>query len=346
MLGSLASIVRTLVLLAALGSLAAAAVPVARHLSGQSPALSELPTLAVAPADEPAPPDLGPILDLAPFGTVEVVPAPESPVGETTLDLVLQGVVLQEDPGASTAFIFHDGSTLGYRPGDPVTDRARLVEVAADQAVLEVDGKLQTLSFPDPAGEESAGPDSEFDTDPDADFDSELELDPDFDTDPELDPISDADVEADGGASSLSGPERLRQMVAAQTEEDTDGEDSPEEAEEPEPESLEAYEEHEPQTVQDQISMWQERIRANPQEVLDTIGLIPVENGYRIAEQHDSGVDLAGLQVGDVITSVNGQAVGDVDQDRQLFDEVVSSGHARIEVQRDGRTLVLTFPLQ
>ena len=69
-------------------------------------------------------------------------------------------------------------------------------------------------------------------------------------------------------------------------------------------------------------------------------------NGYRIAEQHDSGVGLAGLRAGDIVTSVNGQAVGDVEQDRSLFDNVAASGLARVEVQRDGRTIVLSFPLQ
>ena len=79
---------------------------------------------------------------------------------------------------------------------------------------------------------------------------------------------------------------------------------------------------------------------------MDAIGLIPVENGYRVAEQHDSGVGLAGLRADDVVTSVNGQAVGDVERDRQLFDEVAASGQARIEVRRDGRSLVMTFPLR
>src|SRR5207237_10541061 len=103
------------------------------------------------------PPELGPILGRAPFGAVEVAAPPEAPIGETSLDLVLRGVVVQDDPDASMAFIFHDGSTQGYRVGDVVSEGARLMEVASDRVMLEVDGASQTLSFPDPVDGTRAG---------------------------------------------------------------------------------------------------------------------------------------------------------------------------------------------
>lgn len=102
----------------------------------------------------------------------------------------------------------------------------------------------------------------------------------------------------------------------------------------------------EPVTTQDYVDLWRDRIRANPAQVLETIGLVPTSNGYRIAEEHDTGVNRAGLQAGDVVTSVNGQSVGDVEKDRALYDAVAASGVARIEVQRNGRTIVMSFPLQ
>ena len=101
-----------------------------------------------------------------------------------------------------------------------------------------------------------------------------------------------------------------------------------------------------PTTPEDFINLWRERISANPQDVLDEIGLIPTENGYRIADVHDSGVGRAGLRAGDLVTRVNGQAVGNVEQDRKLYEDVAASGLARIEVQRDGRTIVMSFPLR
>jgi len=43
---------------------------------------------------------------------------------------------------------------------------------------------------------------------------------------------------------------------------------------------------------------------------------------------------------------VNGQSVGDVDKDRALYDVIAESGQARIEIERDGRTIMMSFPLQ
>jgi general secretion pathway protein C len=109
---------------------------------------------------------------------------------------------------------------------------------------------------------------------------------------------------------------------------------------------VDAAQRAEPVTTQDYINMWRDRINANPSEVLDTIGLVPTENGYIIADKHDVGVNRAGLKAGDLVTSVNGKAVGNVGNDRALYDVIAESGLARIEVERDGRTIVMSFPLQ
>ena len=111
-------------------------------------------------------------------------------------------------------------------------------------------------------------------------------------------------------------------------------------------EQVDAAQKSSPQTTRDYINMWRDRITANPAEVLDTIGLVPTGNGYRIADEHDTGVNRAGLQAGDVVTTVNGQALGDVEKDRALYDSVAASGVARIEVERNGKTIIMSFPLQ
>ena len=111
-------------------------------------------------------------------------------------------------------------------------------------------------------------------------------------------------------------------------------------------EQVDAAARAEPVTTQDYIDMWRKRIIANPAQVLDTIGLVPGEKGYTNAEKHDVGVNRAGLRAGDIVTSVNGQSVGNVDKDRALYDVIADSGLARIEVERDGRTIVMSFPLQ
>jgi general secretion pathway protein C len=101
-----------------------------------------------------------------------------------------------------------------------------------------------------------------------------------------------------------------------------------------------------PETTDEYIDLWRDRITMNPQAAMDTVGVERVENGYRIKAEPNIGVTLAGLRPGDVVTRLNGQAVGDLDSDRLLYDDVAASGIARLEVVRDGQALLLTFPLR
>lgn len=101
-----------------------------------------------------------------------------------------------------------------------------------------------------------------------------------------------------------------------------------------------------PETTADYIDLWRDRITRNPQDAMDRVGVELVENGYRIKPDPNIGVTLAGLRPGDVITGLNGQSVGDLEKDRVLYDEVAAAGIARVEVVRDGQSLLLTFPLR
>lgn len=101
-----------------------------------------------------------------------------------------------------------------------------------------------------------------------------------------------------------------------------------------------------PETTDDYINLWRDRIGRNPQTAMDTVGVELVENGYRVKPDPNIGVTLAGLRPGDVITSLNGQSIGDLDKDRRLYDDVAAAGIARLEVLRDGQSLLLTFPLR
>ena len=273
-----------LALLAVLGTVAARAAPVVWHWRGDvATEIISSGTISPAAAPIPAKPvDIGPLLTLAPFGAPPEQPAETTPIGETTLDLTLLGIVLRSDPAQSRALISTAGISGQYGPGNPITDRASLVNVAADHVILDVDGSLQTLSFPAPDGTAAAQ------------------------------------------SGPISGTDRLLAAVTAQP----------------------TITEPPPETTQDYIDLWRDRIIANPGEVLTAIGLIPSADGYVIAEQHDSGVRRAGLRAGDLVKTVNGQAVGNVEQDRQLYDDIAASGMARIEIERDGRTIVMSFPLQ
>ncbi len=101
-----------------------------------------------------------------------------------------------------------------------------------------------------------------------------------------------------------------------------------------------------PETTSEYIDYWRNRIRKNPQAVLDEIGLTPTRDGYVIASKHDVGVRLAGLKAGDLVRTVNGQQVGNLEDDRRFYDRVATSGQARLEIERGGKMLTLSFPLR
>lgn len=83
-----------------------------------------------------------------------------------------------------------------------------------------------------------------------------------------------------------------------------------------------------------------------PAPSVTTLGVEATASGYRIGPNPSPELRRFGLQSGDVIETLNGQAVGSVASDRQLFERAVQSGGARVEVVRDGRRLTLTFPLR
>ena len=104
-----------------------------------------------------------------------------------------------------------------------------------------------------------------------------------------------------------------------------------------------AAESNDPDAV---IARYRAAILQNPQSVMDRLGLEATGDGYRISDAASPGVRQAGFRPGDLVTAVNGQKVGDIAGDQRYFDEVAASGKARVELQRDGQTIVMTFPLR
>jgi general secretion pathway protein C len=94
------------------------------------------------------------------------------------------------------------------------------------------------------------------------------------------------------------------------------------------------------------IARYRAQILQNPQTVMDRLGLKATDQGYRITDAAIPGVLQAGFQPGDLVTTVNGKPVGNVTDDQTYFDEVAASDRATVEVQRDGQTIVMTFPLR
>lgn len=99
------------------------------------------------------------------------------------------------------------------------------------------------------------------------------------------------------------------------------------------------------------VSEYRERLEADPAGALEELGVSPVSDGaaegYRIGDLAQSPyLSQTGLQPGDVILSVNGRPVGDLDQDRLELDNVLAEGSARLEIQRGTRRFFVTASLQ
>jgi len=71
-------------------------------------------------------------------------------------------------------------------------------------------------------------------------------------------------------------------------------------------------------------------------------------SGYRVGSEAAQNPYLrnTGLQTGDVILSVNGRAVGNIQQDQLELANIMAQGSARIEVQRGSRRFFITASLK
>lgn len=94
------------------------------------------------------------------------------------------------------------------------------------------------------------------------------------------------------------------------------------------------------------IDHYRKRIARNPQAVLEGFDVSVTPQGYRIGDTPPADVARAGLRPGDVIAEVNGIRVGNVEADRKHFETVAAAGEARVVLLRNGRRVVLSFPLR
>jgi len=88
------------------------------------------------------------------------------------------------------------------------------------------------------------------------------------------------------------------------------------------------------------------RARAqDPLSLLGSLGATAGPDGYRVGPSPSEDLRRAGLQPGDIVEKVNGEAIGNPARDRALFDEAVVAGRMRVDVVRDGKHIALSFPL-
>ncbi|NJN50537.1 MAG: PDZ domain-containing protein [Gammaproteobacteria bacterium] len=103
--------------------------------------------------------------------------------------------------------------------------------------------------------------------------------------------------------------------------------------------------------LRDGIASYRERLSNDPQGTLNSLGLSSVNaagsEGYRLGDLAQSPyLAQTGLQPGDVVLSVNGRPVGNVQQDQLEIDNIMAQGSARLEVQRGDRRFFVTASLK
>jgi len=104
-------------------------------------------------------------------------------------------------------------------------------------------------------------------------------------------------------------------------------------------------------TMRSRIEQYRTKLDADPNGTLNSLGVSAVSadgaKGYQVGNLASSPyLAQTGLQSGDVILSVNGRPVGDVQSDRQEIDNVLAQGSARLEVQRGDRRFFVTASLK
>ncbi len=103
-----------------------------------------------------------------------------------------------------------------------------------------------------------------------------------------------------------------------------------------------------PSSPADALDQYRERLQNDAEGTLDELGIETAESGgYRLGSNAQSAyLQQTGLQPGDVIMSVNGRQVGNIEQDQLELENILAQGSARIEVQRGGRRFFITVSLK
>ncbi len=97
----------------------------------------------------------------------------------------------------------------------------------------------------------------------------------------------------------------------------------------------------------DAVSLLRDEVANNPAGALKQLGLETSGNGsgYKVSNSGSMLTQL-GLQPGDIILSVNGQTLGNLDDDQMLLEQVTNSGQARLEIQRGNRRFVVNHTIK
>ncbi len=97
-----------------------------------------------------------------------------------------------------------------------------------------------------------------------------------------------------------------------------------------------------PQQFMDEAA---ERLGEDPVAALGSVGLKASDNGY-VYQGGNPMLSGLNLNKGDVIRSVNGHHLGDIQKDKELMKSLYEQGSLEVEVMRDGASFYINYPLR
>lgn len=254
----------------------------------------------------------------------------DRPAVETRLPLQLQGVFVAEIADKSAAIVAQKGKPgILYAINDSIPGNATLVEVHADHIVLRRAGAREQLKFPD--AKMQFVPDAEGRNAPNARQQADARF---------------------NSAANLTDDQFLDGAFADEDDEFLDEEFLDEEFPDEQFGDEEFADENSDEpTARELVDSYSDLIDEDPQAALDELGISAVQqgspSGYRLGNLAQSPyLSQTGLQSGDVILSINGRPVGDVQRDQQELQSVLAEGSARLEVQRGNRRFFVTASLK
>jgi len=251
------------------------------------------------------------------FGIAGAAPAPRAaaetinkPAKETRLPLTLLGVFQAEHTQDSAAIVAQKGKAgLRYGVGDTMPGNAELVEVYVDHIILRRAGVRETLRFP--KSDEMI---------------SSVEDD------------SQQSIRSSARGARITPPTRQNARNSARGRISNPTRQAA-------PNATGA-----PATASELVAQYGDQLKEDPEGTLNSVGIEPVSagdsQGYKLGGLANSPyLRNTGLQSGDVLLSVNGQAVGDIRQDQLRIASLLAEGTARLEIMRGERRFFVTAAL-
>lgn len=93
------------------------------------------------------------------------------------------------------------------------------------------------------------------------------------------------------------------------------------------------------------LGRYRAQIQQDAPGLLQRLGIEATQKGYLVTQSASEEVLQAGLRPGDLVSAVNGKSLGEMVSDTTLLDEAAALGQASLDVVRDGKTILMTFPL-